>query len=59
MYMVLLCSKIIHSKASTGFLRQDSQNSYNFGKIQSLGDIELSEKEEICCFNGEGYNINI
>ena len=42
--MVLQCSKLFHSKVSTGFLRQDSQSSYSFGKIQNLGGPELSEE---------------
>ena len=27
------------------FLRQDSQSSYSFGKIQNVGDPELSEEK--------------
>ena len=30
-------------QVSSEFLRQDSQGSYNFGKIQNVGETELSE----------------
>ena len=38
--MVLQCSKVFQWKVLTGLLRQDSQCSYNFGKIQNVGDLE-------------------
>ena len=44
-YIVLQCSIFIHSKVVTGFLRQNLQSPYNFGKIQSVGGIELSEEK--------------
>ena len=44
-YKVLQYSKLFYSKISTGFLRQDLQSSCRFGKIQNLGDSELSEKK--------------
>ena len=39
--MVLQCSKLFYSKVSSGFLRQDSQSFYSFGKIQNVGIPEL------------------
>ena len=30
---------------SSEFLRQDSQSSYSFGKIQNVGETELSEEK--------------
>ena len=43
-YMVLQCSKLFYSKLSSEFLRQDSQSLCSFGKIQTVGDLELSEE---------------
>ena len=43
--MVLQCSKLFFHKVSSEFLRQDSQNSYSFGKIQNVGKTELSEEK--------------
>ena len=43
-YMVLQCSKLIYYKVSCEFLQQDSQRSYSFGKIQNVGETELSEE---------------
>ena len=43
-YMVLQCSKLSYSKFSSEFLRQDSQSLCSFGKIQTVGDLELSEE---------------
>ena len=43
-YMVLQCSKLFYSKVSSEFLRQDSQSSCSFGKIQNVGDLEFSEE---------------
>ena len=37
-YMVLHCSKLFYYKVSRGFLRQDSESSYSFGKIQNVGE---------------------
>ena len=42
--MVLQCSKLFYYKASGEFLRQDSQSSCSFGKIQNLGETKLSEQ---------------
>ena len=42
-YMVLQCSKLFYYKVSSEFLRQDSQSSYSFGKIQNVGETEVSE----------------
>ena len=42
-YMVLQCSNIFYYKVSSEFLRQDSQSSYSFSKIQTVGKTELSE----------------
>ena len=44
-YMVLQCSKLFYYKVSSEFLRQDSQSSYSFGKIQNVGETELSEEK--------------
>ena len=41
--MVLQCSKLFYYKVFGDFLRQDSQNSYSFDKIQNVGETELSE----------------
>ena len=38
--MVLQYSKLFQSKLSTRLLRQDSECSCSFGKIQNLGDLE-------------------
>ena len=47
-HIILKCSKLlIHSKVLTSFLRKHSQSSYNFGRIQSVGDVELSEKKAL------------
>ena len=35
----------IYSKVSSEFLRQDSQSSCSFDKIQNVGDLELSEEK--------------
>ena len=43
--MVLQCSKFLYNKASSTFLRQDSQSSYSFGKIHKIGETELSEED--------------
>ena len=44
-----LFTKNISPKAKTlnfsEFLQQDSQSSYSFGKIQNVGEIELSEEK--------------
>ena len=42
--MALQCSKLFHNKVSSEFLRQYSQSLYNFGKIQNVGETELSEE---------------
>ena len=44
-YMVLQCSKLFYSKVSNGFLRQDLQSYYSFGKIQNVVGPELSEEK--------------
>ena len=44
-HMVLQCSKCYYSKVSSGYLRQDSQRSYSFGKIQNVGGPELFEEK--------------
>ena len=44
-YMVLQCSNLIYYKFSGEFLRQDSQSSYSFGKIQNVGETELYEEK--------------
>ena len=41
--MVLQCSKLFYYKVFGDFLRQDSQNSYSFDKIQNVEETELSE----------------
>ena len=46
-YMVLQYSKLFHYKVSSGFPRQDSQSSYSFGKIQNVGETELSEEKNL------------
>ena len=56
-YMVLQCSKLFNSKVSSGFLLQDSQSLYSFGKIQNVGDPELSE-EKIQFFIAERFHIS-
>ena len=38
--------KALFSKVSSEFLRQDSQSSYSFGRIQNIGGPELSEEEK-------------
>ena len=44
-YMVLQYPKLFHSDVSTGFLQQDFQGSYSFGKTQNLRDLEISEEK--------------
>ena len=43
--MVLKCSKLFYFKLFSGFLPQDFQSSYTFGKIQNVRDPELSEEK--------------
>ena len=45
-YNDLQCSKLFNYKVSGEFPRQDSQSSYSFGKIQNVGEIELSEEKK-------------
>ena len=45
--MVLQCSKLLYYKVSSEFLRQDSQSSYSFGKIQNVGKTEVSEEKNL------------
>ena len=35
--------QLFYYKVSRDFLRQDSQSSYSFGKIQNVGETEISE----------------
>ena len=44
-YMVLQCSKLLYYKVSSEFLRQDSQSSYSFGKIQNVGETTFWRKK--------------
>ena len=44
-YMIFQCSKLFYSNVSSGFLRQDLQSSYSFGKMQNVGGPELSEEK--------------
>ena len=44
-YMVLQCSKLLYCKVSSEFQRQDSQSSYSFGKIQQVGETDISEEK--------------
>ena len=44
-YMVLQSSKLFYFKVSSEILRQDSQSSYSFGKIQNVGETGLSEEK--------------
>ena len=44
-YIVLQCSKIFYYKDSSEFLRQDSQSSCSFRRIQKAEETELSEKK--------------
>ena len=43
--MVLQCSKLFHFKVSSGFMKQESQSSYSFGKIQNIGEPGPSEEK--------------
>ena len=45
--MVLQCSKVFHSKDSSGSVREDLQSSYSFGIIQNVGGPEFSEEMKI------------
>ena len=45
--MVLQCPKLFFYKVSSEVLRQDSQSSYSFGKIQNVGETELSEEKNV------------
>ena len=45
-HLVLQCSELFYYKASSEFLRQDSQSSYSFGKTQNVGETELSEEKK-------------
>ena len=55
--MYLQCSKLFYYKVSNGFLGQNLQNLYSFGKIQNVGETELSG-EKIECFIGERFQIS-
>ena len=55
--MVVQCSKLFFQKVPSEFLRQDSQSSNSFGKIQNVGETELSE-EKTYCFIGERFHIS-
>ena len=41
-YMILQYQELFYYKASSGFLRQDSQSYYSFGGIQYVGDSKFS-----------------
>ena len=43
--MFLQCSKLFYSEVSSGFLREDLQGSYSFGKIQNVEGPDLSENK--------------
>ena len=43
MYMKLQCSKLFHSKVSTGFLRRYLLGSCKLGKIHNVEELEISE----------------
>ena len=43
--MVLQCSKLFYYKVSGDFLRQNSQSSYSFAKIQNVGETKSSEEK--------------
>ena len=45
--MVLQFSKLFHYKVSYEILRQDLQNSERFGKIQNVGETELSDEKTV------------
>ena len=45
--MVLQCSKLFYYKVSSEFLREVSQSSYIFGKIENVGETELSEQKKL------------
>ena len=47
-----------YSKGSSGFLRQDSQSLYCFGKIQNVRGGELPEKKKKLYFIGERFRIS-
>ena len=55
--MVLQCSKLVYYKVSSEFQQQDSQSSYSFGKIQNVGERELSQ-EKVQCFIGERFHFS-
>ena len=44
--MVLQCSKLFYYKVSSEFLRQDSQSSYSFGKIQNVRERERETERD-------------
>ena len=44
-YLVLQYSKLLYYKVSSEFLQQDWQSSYSFGKIQNVGQTEISEEK--------------
>ena len=52
------CSERFCSKVSTGLVPQHSQWSSKSGKIQNVGDLELSEGE-FWCFNGENFRFQV
>ena len=45
--MVIQFSKLFHYKVSYEILRQDLQNSERFGKIQNVGETELSDEKTV------------
>ena len=56
-HLVLQCSELFYYKGCSEFLRQDSQSSYSFGKIQNVGETELSEEKKKC-FIGQRFHIS-
>ena len=42
---ILQCSRLFYYKVSSDFLRQDSESSYSFAKIQNVAETELSEEK--------------
>ena len=56
--MVPQCSERFCSKVSAGLVPQHSQWSSKSGKIQNVGDLELSEGE-FWCFNGENFRFQV
>ena len=50
--------KALSFNVSSGFLRQDSQSSYSFGKVQNVGSPELPEEKIVFHWRKVSYFVS-